>query len=64
MQIDGKTCNAGSPTYIGCMGKRRFYEHPVYGDESPMIERVGKDSFVTTDFWDLEDVLDALQPLF
>ena len=61
VKIDGRLKTVGSaPTYIGSAGGRKFYEHPIYGDESPMIERVGEGQYISTTFWELEDAAAAL----
>lgn len=26
-----------NPTLIGCVGGYRFYEHPLFGDEAPLL---------------------------
>ena len=43
-----------NPTLIGVVGHVRFYEHPAYGDEHPLVQidsRTGKVS--VSDHWEL-----------
>lgn len=49
------------PTYIGSANGARFYEHPKYGDEVPMIMRVGNsDLYIDTEFYELEGAVAEL----
>lgn len=41
-----------NPVLIGVVSGIRFYEHPIFGDESPLIAIVG-DKCGLTDFWEL-----------
>ena len=48
---------ARNPELIGVVAGIRFYEHPAYGDESPLIADTGTE-FGLTDFWELPDIAD------
>lgn len=41
-----------NPTLIGIVAGVRFYEHPIQGDESPLIADTGTEIGLT-DFWEL-----------
>ena len=44
---------AKGPYYIGIVAGHTFYEHPTYGDESPLVV-IGLDGNVkVSDFWEL-----------
>lgn len=43
---------ADNPTLSGVVGEVKFYEHPKFGDESPLIADTG-DQFGLTDHWEL-----------
>ena len=58
-----RTETALEPTYIGSVNGRRFYEHPLYGDETTMIEKVAYGRYVSTEFWELEDAYQGIHPL-
>lgn len=48
---------ADNPTLVGVVGGIKFYEHPKFGDESPLIADTG-DQFGLTDFWELPSLSD------
>ena len=41
-------------THVGTVAGVRFYEHPIHGDESPLIAKFNGD-WVATFFWEIED---------
>lgn len=44
---------ASKPYYIGTVAGHTFYEHPTYGDESPLVV-IGLDGKVkVSDFWEM-----------
>ena len=47
-----------SCTFMGSMCGLRYYEHPVYGDESPVIVVKGNIAWMT-DFYDQYNETDA-----
>lgn len=47
-----------NPTLIGIVNGVRFYEHPIYGDESTLIASKG-DMFGISDFWELPDITEV-----
>lgn len=55
-----KRITKAKPTLIGHVAGTDFYEHPILGDESPMIARY-KGTWCLTCFWDLptEEELDT-----
>lgn len=51
---------AKKPTLIGCVSGIRFYEHPTFGDEYPLIASRGSE-FGLTELWEvptLEELVD------
>jgi len=50
------------PTRIGTVNGVRFYEHPIYGDEAPLV-MVTKTHCGLTDFWEMSDVHNYLENL-
>lgn len=51
---------AHNPTHIGTVGNVRFYEHPIHGDESPLIAET-KTEFGLTDFWELPEITEIYE---
>jgi len=49
-----------NPTYISTVVGIKFYEHPVYGDESPLIAITQCGKKKTTDFWESPTTDDVL----
>lgn len=43
---------ARNPEHLGTVAGIKFYEHPIYGDESPIIADTGTE-FGVTDFWEV-----------
>lgn len=50
---------ARKPALIGIIAGVRFYEHPTYGDEAPLIAIAGG-KLRRTDCWELPELEDAL----
>ncbi len=50
---------AMDPTLVGEVGPYKFYEHPIWGDEAPLIA-VGNNECGLTDYFDLP-TLEELQ---
>lgn len=46
--------DAAKPTFIGFSGPYMFYEHPVHGDEAPLMIRLNGNWF-NSGFWELPD---------
>jgi len=44
-----------NPTLVGVVGNYRFYEHPFYGDEYPLLADDGKNVYVSC-FYDLPTI--------
>ena len=44
---------AANPTLIGIVAGIKFYEHPMKGDESPLIALMVDGSCGLTDYWEL-----------
>ena len=47
------------PTLVGTVNGVRFYEHPVYGDEAPLV-MVTETRCGLTDFWEMSDVFNCI----
>ena len=60
-----KFINRG-PTMIGIVRAVRFYEHPIEGDESPLVAIFPNGTIRRSPFWDMpdfEEVCDWIQGL-
>ena len=56
ISINGKLRTSPSaPTLIGSFQGRSFYENPWQGDEAPLMERIANETYIETEFWELED---------
>lgn len=44
---------AKSPTHIGTVSGRAYYEHPTLGDESPLIEITPEGKVRVSEWYDL-----------
>lgn len=53
-----RTFLAKKPTLIGCVAGHRFYEHPTYGDESPLIMITPDGKVKRSDHWELPAIED------
>ena len=49
---------AKKPTLIGRVAGHAFYEHPTYGDESPLIMITPDGKVKKSDHWELPDASD------
>ena len=45
---------------LGKVGSITIYEHPVHGDEAPVLFRVRKDTYISSGFW-AEPDMDAAE---
>ena len=41
---------------LGKVGSITIYEHPVHGDEAPVLFRVRKDTYISSGFWPEPDM--------
>jgi hypothetical protein len=44
---------AKGPYYIGIVAGHTFYEHPTYGDESPLVMITPEGKVKVSTFWDM-----------
>lgn len=56
-KFDKAKTMAHNPTLVGVVAGIRFYEHPLRGDEAPLVADTGTE-FGLTDFWDLPTLED------
>lgn len=48
------------PTFIGRVNGIDLYEHPVYGDESPLVAMTAEGLVKRTSNWELPDAMDGV----
>lgn len=51
---------AKSPEHIGSVAGYDFYEHPTYGDESPLMMITPDGKIKCSDFWEMPDAFELL----
>lgn len=60
LSVLAKSFLAKQPTLIGVVAGISFYEHPFYGDESPLICITRNGKVKKTDFWELPTIDEVL----
>jgi hypothetical protein len=58
-EINKEKFMARNPDQIGIVGGVVFYEHPAYGDESPLIAIYEEKAYLTTQY-ELDDFISTL----
>lgn len=59
-RIKDQTIGNQRPTHLGTVNGVRYFEHPRYGDESPLLANLDGVWYIT-DFWEVPDLSDVCE---